>query len=757
MKMKIKNKIGILIIILFITSFMNGNSGNSSYKFSQLSLTSNGEIFPNKNYSIDERANSDRVIIFSADFESEWINADPDGDYYVPDYGWDIDGLCTCGQSEYPQLTHYWSQYNDSLYPFPNSGRNCAGIWWSDGNCGDYAQNEWIKTPVLDLSNYENLELKFYGIWNWEDAPSYGDHYYVKISDDGAIWYTMLDVLTIQEGNGGPAGYGWCWNEYEVSIDLDENITNFGLNSETIQIAWNSVNENGTLYDIQMLDDVRIVATPIVFYVGGSGANNYTKIQDAIDDATDGDIIFVYNGIYHEHIVINKRITLMGQNRETTIIDGDETGDVIYITADGVSIEGFKITGSGMGWNEAGIEIRSNDTTIYNNNISYNKGDGINIIRSCNNLIRNNIIMGNWVYGLYIRSHSNNNTICNNLIIDSSSDGIYIQNSEGNVISNNVITDGYGGVSLRASSYNSIINNIISNNLDGIVIAFGSCNNTVIENNLSYCNTRGLLIKESSYNNTVIFNTVAYNGWHGIDCYYSGNNNTFYYNNFINNNIQAYDTCHNTWNGSFAGNYWNDFDSAEEGAYDNDSDGIVDMPYDIRGGNNFDFYPLMYPAEKFELRFIQGWNFITLPLKNQYNASFLYNELKCNIILSWNASVQDFIIYVPGSPYDFAIENGHGYFVSLNKDFIFPLIGVRIPSVSIPLYEGWNCLGWFNENETNASSLYNEIDNCTIVLKWNTTLQDFDLYAPGTSDFVIKRGDGFLVAVTEEGIWHGEG
>ena len=29
-------------------------------------------------------------------------------------------------------------------------------------------------------------------------------------------------------------------------------------------------------------------------YVGGSGPGNYTKIQDAIDNASDGDTLFVY-------------------------------------------------------------------------------------------------------------------------------------------------------------------------------------------------------------------------------------------------------------------------------------------------------------------------------------------------------------------------------------------------------------------------------------------------------------------------------
>ncbi|MCD6573584.1 MAG: hypothetical protein J7K95_05780 [Thermoplasmata archaeon] len=57
-------------------------------------------------------------------------------------------------------------------------------------------------------------------------------------------------------------------------------------------------------------------------YVGGSGPNNYTHIQDAINDASNGDTIFVYSGIYYENVVINKSINLFGEAKETTIIDG---------------------------------------------------------------------------------------------------------------------------------------------------------------------------------------------------------------------------------------------------------------------------------------------------------------------------------------------------------------------------------------------------------------------------------------------------
>ena len=63
-------------------------------------------------------------------------------------------------------------------------------------------------------------------------------------------------------------------------------------------------------------------------YVGGSGPNNYTKIQDAINDASDGDTVFVYNDSipYYEHIIINKSINLIGEDKDTTIIAAKSKG-----------------------------------------------------------------------------------------------------------------------------------------------------------------------------------------------------------------------------------------------------------------------------------------------------------------------------------------------------------------------------------------------------------------------------------------------
>ena len=70
-------------------------------------------------------------------------------------------------------------------------------------------------------------------------------------------------------------------------------------------------------------------------YVGGSGPNNYTKIQDAIDNASDGDTVFVYSGFYDKYngeedssVLIDKGINLLGEDKNTTIIDGGKINHV---------------------------------------------------------------------------------------------------------------------------------------------------------------------------------------------------------------------------------------------------------------------------------------------------------------------------------------------------------------------------------------------------------------------------------------------
>ena len=84
-----------------------------------------------------------------------------------------------------------------------------------------------------------------------------------------------------------------------------------------------------------------------ILYVGGTGPGNYTKIQDAIDNSTEGDTVFVFSGTYYESILIWKSISLVGENKENTILfpGAVEQNDnsTIFISADNSSIKGFTI------------------------------------------------------------------------------------------------------------------------------------------------------------------------------------------------------------------------------------------------------------------------------------------------------------------------------------------------------------------------------------------------------------------------------
>jgi parallel beta-helix repeat protein len=223
-------------------------------------------------------------------------------------------------------------------------------------------------------------------------------------------------------------------------------------------------------------------------YVGGNGPENYSKIQEAIDNASEGDNIIVFHGIYYEVVSISKQLCIKGEGKEITIIDAQKKGYSVNISANGVNISGFTIQNGSYSSsivNEANLFIFSCDNIITENIFKYSES-GIMMHNTNGNIISENIMSNNDI-GLWLIGSKN--IVTRNLITNNSDMGIDTFGSE-NVISGNIIINNKGtGLYFVDSSNNNITDNEISNNSIGIILTWNRENdenrdNVILQNNL---------------------------------------------------------------------------------------------------------------------------------------------------------------------------------------------------------------------------------------------------------------------------------
>jgi parallel beta-helix repeat protein len=321
----------------------------------------------------------------------------------------------------------------------------------------------------------------------------------------------------------------------------------------------------------------------------------YQNITAALQNASARTTIYVYGGAYDENIVINKTVSLIGENRKTTIIDGSSIGTVVEITVDNVMISGFTINNSGEEWPDSGLTLMgARNCAIFGNDIR-NNFDGIKLFdSSSNNSISENDITNN--LGGISLYYSSNNSVRENSITSNNGFGIFLHVSSDNSIDRNDVVNDRWGIELDdLSNYNRISgNNMRANNGDGIKFEH-SMNNLVFGNSINENDACGVRILGTSEYNRIFKNDIISNS-EGMVLSGSSTNNTIFHNNFVGNQQQASTDKYigNQWDDGYpsGGNYWSDYQEKYSNASQIDSSGIWNTPYVIDSGN-IDHYPLM--------------------------------------------------------------------------------------------------------------------------------------------------------------------
>jgi nitrous oxidase accessory protein len=300
--------------------------------------------------------------------------------------------------------------------------------------------------------------------------------------------------------------------------------------------------------------DVSISNAGNTLYVGGSGAGNYTTIQSAIDDASDGDTIFVYNGIYSEKTIkVNKSINLIGENKEFTIIGyvaNTNDGQAIIIKSPNVTIEGFTVKNA----RTQGIRVTSDYVLVKDVIAKNNLFGDIEIFEANYCDIVDCISHGQKFRGGFILLRANYCNIRNCTAYNNIYNGVHINHGNYNKLYNITTINCKRGFNLYFKSKNNTIENCVSyDSYNGFFLTYKCMNNTFV-NCKTYNNSGSGFYLEESDNNHVV-NCHIEESDMGVFLNKSNNCNVSKSNFIFNNNHAIFKYSNgNLWRG----NYWDD-------------------------------------------------------------------------------------------------------------------------------------------------------------------------------------------------------
>ncbi|MDG6221498.1 MAG: right-handed parallel beta-helix repeat-containing protein, partial [Candidatus Thermoplasmatota archaeon] len=399
------------------------------------------------------------------------------------------------------------------------------------------------------------------------------------------------DVLPQWSGSGSSLNDS---NPYTGSYSAQlEQTESGGMGAPSSAYTDPSTGTSSTLYLGDHNEDLTWTATyqgkshSVNINVSDQQVLNYFKgwwhdsIQDAVDAADPGDVIYVMPGTYYENVVINKPLMLAGLDMYGVIIEGGNTGPGLTIAStSNVFVEGFTVQNSTTGNGNIVVEQssycrledivsndsstngimidRSNDIEIVYTYLQDNNQRGIYIYQSDSISIDRGEITRNGNAGIYLQDSGNNTIEDSNIYSNSPGDGIHLQNSANNTIQNNAMSGNNNGIYMNSGKNNAIQENSFTSNSAGIYVEASSLNE-ITKNTFSTNTWLGMYLSGST--NTITRNTFSWNNVLGLSIA-SGSGNAIYVNNFIGSGNLAEDNgFSNIWNlakNLGGGNHWSD-------------------------------------------------------------------------------------------------------------------------------------------------------------------------------------------------------
>lgn len=334
-----------------------------------------------------------------------------------------------------------------------------------------------------------------------------------------------------------------------------------------------------------------------------------SSLQELVDAAAPGSTVDVPAGTYAGPVRIEKPLTLIGAG--SPVVDGGGDGDVFYVSAPDVTIEGFVIrnTGDSLDRENAGVSSdmspgltvvnntfedvlfgvfarNSPETVVAGNRIGAKnlelgrRGDGIRLWESPNSLVEGNTVTGGRDMVLWFAD----GVVVRDNVVSGGRYGLHFMYSDGAFVERNHLFDNSVGMFLMYSLDPTVRDNVLEDNYgpSGYGIGLKDVDGAVATGNRFLGNRVGLYLDNSPSAAGVTqrfeSNVFAYNRT-GVVFLPSVRNNTFTGNAFVDNGehvgVQGSGSfTGNTWTADGQGNFWSDY-----AGYDADGDGTGDIVY----------------------------------------------------------------------------------------------------------------------------------------------------------------------------------